>query len=67
MDNTNGAYSLAFRLELCGGWGLTPRVNGNDIPAAAVKARGTEIKTEKQAKKTKSVSYVHAIRWLVPR
>ncbi len=36
-DNTNGAYSLAFRLELQGEWRLTPHVNGADIAAAAVK------------------------------
>lgn len=36
-DNTNGAYSIAFRLELQGEWRLTPHVNGTDIAAAAVK------------------------------
>ena len=37
VDNTNGAYSLAFRLELQGEWRLTPHVNGTDIAAAAIK------------------------------
>ena len=37
VDNTNGAYSLAFRLELQGEWCLTPHVNGADIAAAAIK------------------------------
>lgn len=37
VDNTNGAYSLAFRLELQGEWLLTPHVNGADIVAAAIK------------------------------
>ena len=37
VDNTNGAYSLAFRLQLQGEWRLVPHVNGGDIPAGAVK------------------------------
>lgn len=37
VDNTNGAYSLAFRLELQGEWRLTPHVNGSDLAAAAIK------------------------------
>lgn len=37
VDNTNGAYSLAFRLELQGEWRLAPNVNGADIEAAAIK------------------------------
>jgi hypothetical protein len=41
VDNTNGAYSLAFRLELCGEWRLTPHVNGVDIAAAAIKVHLT--------------------------